>query len=323
MQRREFIKFIGGAAAAWPLVARAQQPAMPLVGYLHSASPEPYAPMMAAFRQGLKETSYVEGQNVALEFRWAEGRPERLPALAAELVRRQVAVLATGGGDPPALAARQASTTIPIVFVTSDPVRSGLVASLNRPGANITGVSLFTWELGPKRLEILRELVPTATIAVLVNPFVPNLGQQEVPDAARSIGQQVEVLYARNEQEIDAAFTAIGQTKAEALLVVSSPLFTNRRHQIVALANHYRVPTIYPLREYAVSGGLMSYGTSIADAYHQSGVYAGRMLKGERPADLPVMQPTRFELVINLKTAKALGLEIPPMLLARADEVIE
>jgi putative ABC transport system substrate-binding protein len=258
-----------------------------------------------------------------LKFRWAEGRPERLPALAAELVRRQVAVLATGGGDPPALAARQASTTIPIVFVTSDPVRSGLVASLNRPGANITGVSLFTWELGPKRLEILRELVPTATIAVLVNPFVPNLGQQEVPDAARSIGQQVEVLYARNEQEIDAAFTAIGQTKAEALLVVSSPLFTNRRHQIVALANHYRVPTIYPLREYAVSGGLMSYGTSIADAYHQSGVYAGRMLKGERPADLPVIQPTRFELVINLKTAKALGLEIPPMLLARADEVIE
>jgi putative ABC transport system substrate-binding protein len=322
MQRRHFITLLGGAAA-WPLTARAQQPRMPVIGYLHIASPEPYALMMAAFREGLKQAGYVEGQNVVLEFRWAEGRPERLPTLAAELVRRRVNVVATGGGDQTARAAKGASATIPIVFVTSDPVESGLVTNLNRPGGNLTGVSLFTIELGPKRLELLRELVPKSdSVAVLVDPSNAQ-GGQEMHDAARAVRQQIEVFTARNEQEIDAAFVTLAQKHFDALLIVSSPLFTNRRHQIVALANHHRIPTIYPLREYVSSGGLMSYGSSIADAYRQSGVYAGRILSGAKPADLPIVQPTKFDLVINLKTAKALGLEIPPNVLARADEVIE
>jgi putative ABC transport system substrate-binding protein len=260
--------------------------------------------------------------NLKIESRWAEGQLDRLPTLAAELVHRRVAVLATGGGDLPALAAKNASATIPIVFVTNDPLKTGLVASLARPDANLTGVSLFTWELGPKRLELLRTLAPKITkVAVLVNPGFP--GMEEMQDAARSIGQSYEIYHARNEQEIDAAFLEMARIRADALLIVSSPLFTNRRHQIVTLANQYRLPTVYPLREYVVTGGLMSYGTSISDGYRKSGVYAGRMLKGEKPGDLPVLQPTKFEFVVNLKTAKALGLEIPPTLLARADEVIE
>ena len=264
MKRREFITLVGGAAA-WPLAARAQQPASPVVGFLHIASPEPYKLMMAAFREGLKQVGYVEGQNIVLELRWAEDRSERLPTLAAELVRRRVNVLATGGGDQPARAAKRESATIPIVFVTSDPVASGLITNLNRPGDNLTGISLFTVELGPKRLEFLRELVPKSdNFAVLVDPanapavLSGGVPGQEMRDAARAVGQQIEVLNARSEQEIDAAFVTLAQKHADALLIVSSPLFTNRRHQIVALANHHRIPTIYPLREYVASGGLMS-----------------------------------------------------------------
>jgi ABC-type uncharacterized transport system substrate-binding protein len=322
--RRECI--ITLATAAWSLAARAQQPAMPMVGYLHIASPEPYTVMMSAFRDGLKQGGYVEGQNVLLEFRWAEGQVGRLRPLAAELARRRVNVLATGGGDEPPKAAKLESATIPIVFVTSDPVASGLVSNLNRPGGNLTGVSIFTVELGPKRLELLRELVAKSdSFAVLVDPDTTSgrVPAQEMSDAARRVGQQIEVFSARSEQEIDAAFVALVQKRPDALLVVSSPLFTNRRHQIVALANQHRIPTIYPLREYVASGGLMSYGTSIIDAYRQSGVYVGRILKGEKPAELPILQPTKFDFVINQKTAKALGIEIPDRLLARANEVIE
>ena len=279
--------------------------------------------MITAFRQGLQETGLIEGQNVMIEYRWAEGQLQRLPSLAAELVNRRVAVLATGGGDPPAFAAKQATATISIVFVTNDPVKTGLVASLNRPGANLTGVSVFTWDLGPKRLDILRELVPhAANIAVLLNPIGSGL-EEEIERAARSVHQSIHVVNARTDQEIDAAFADIVEAKPDALLVISSPLFTNKRHQIVALANHYRLPTIYPLREYVVSGGLMSYGTSISDAYRKSGVYAGRLIKGDKPNDLPILQPTKFDLVINLRTAKTLGLTIPDKLLALADEVIE
>jgi putative ABC transport system substrate-binding protein len=323
MTRRNFITLLGGAAAAWPLAARAQQAAMPVVGYLHIGSPEPYAAMITAFRQGLQETGRIEGQNIIIEYRWAEGQSQRLPSLAAELVNRRVAVLATGGGDPSAFAAKQATATIPIVFVTNDPVKTGLVASLNRPGANLTGVSIFTWDLGPKRLDILRELVPhAAKIAVLLNPISSGL-EEEIERAARSIHQLIHVVNARTEQEIDAAFTDIVEAKPDALLVISSPIFTNKRHQIVALANHYRLPTIYPLREYVVSGGLLSYGTSISDAYRKSGVYAGRLINGDKPNDLPILQPTKFDLVVNLRTAKALGITIPDKLLALADEVIE
>jgi len=270
IKRREFITLLGGAAA-WPLVARAQQQAIPVVGYLHFGSPEPYAAMITEFRQGLQETGRIEGQNVTIEYRWAEGQLQRLPSLAAELVNRRVAVLATGGGVPPALAAKRATATIPIVFVASDPVKSGLVASLNRPGANLTGVSIFTFDLGPKRLDVIRELVPhAAKIAVLLNPVVSRL-EEEIERAARSVHQPIHVVNARTDQEIDAAFADIVEAKPDALLVISSPLFTNKRHQIVALANHYRLPTIYPLREYVVSGGLMSYGTSILDAYPRAG----------------------------------------------------
>lgn len=327
MRRREFIILVGGAAAAWPLAARAQQSAKPLIGYLHMASSEPYAAMMSAFREGLKEAGYVEGQNVSIEYRWAEGQPERLPALAADLLHDQVSVLATGGGDLPARAAKQASGTIPIVFVTSDPVASHLVESLNRPGANLTGVSLFTVELGPKRFGLLRELVPHASlVAVLVDPTSGGTGDSggsQVKEAARAVDQKIEVVEASNAKEIDQAFSAIAQMQADALIVVSSPFFTNSRYQIVTLANHNRIPAIYPLRQYVLAGGLVSYGTSIIDAYRQSGVYTGRILKGAKPNDLPIQQPTKFELVINIKTAKSFGIDIPPMLLARADEVIE
>ena len=324
--RRHFMSALGSAAVAWPLSARAQQK-MPVIGYLHSASSEPYAMMMSAFRDGLKESGYVEGQNVAIEFRWAESHVERLPALAADLVGHQIAVLATGGGDLPALAAKQATTDIPIVFVTSDPIETHLVESLNRPGGNLTGVSLFTVELGPKRFGLLRECVPNAdTVAVLVDSSFSGGavgGPQTVQSAAHTLSQKTQVFSASNTEEIDEAFNAISQMRADALLVVSSPLFTNSRHQIVTLANYNRIPAIYPLREYVLEGGLMSYGTSIIDAYRQSGVYTGRIIKGAKPRDLPVQQPTKFELAINLKTANALGLNIPPGVLAIADEVIE
>jgi putative tryptophan/tyrosine transport system substrate-binding protein len=326
MKRREFITLLGGAAAlSRPQVVHAQQPAMPVVGYLHSASPEPYAPMLAAFRQGLAEAGYVEGQNVTIQYRWAEGRFELLPALAAELMQGRVDVLVADGGDVSAKAAQGATTSVPTVFtIGGDPTAYGLVRSLGRPEANVTGVTFFTIMLGPKRLELLRELVPkAATIAMLVNPRSMNPDASDVREAARSVGQSLRVLNATSGADIDAAFRTLVQEKSDALLIISNPLFTSRRDQIVTLANHFRVPTVYSLREYVSAGGLMSYGASIRDAYRQAGVYAGRILKGAKPGDLPVLQPTKFELVINLATARTLGLEVPPTLLARADEVIE
>jgi putative ABC transport system substrate-binding protein len=323
MRRREFISLLG-SAAAWPRAARAQQ-AMPMVGYLHSASPEPYSPMMAAFRHGLAEVGYVDGQNVTIDYRWAEGQFNRLPALAAELVAGRPAVLVAGGGDVSAVAAKAATTTVPIVFtIGGDPVSYGLVSNLSRPSSNLTGVTFFTITLGPKRLELLRELLPKAgKIAMLVNPKSLNPDAKEVQEAARALGQSVHILDAASEGDIDSAFRSLAQERDDALIVVSNPLFTSRREQIVTLANYQRVPAIYPLREFVASGGLVSYGASIKDAYRQAGVYAARLLKGAKPSDLPVLQPSKFELVINLKTAKALGLEISPTLLARADEVIE
>jgi putative ABC transport system substrate-binding protein len=324
MRRREVIAVLGGAAFAWALAAQAQQKAVPLIGYLHLESPDAYAPMVAAFRDGLKETGYIEGQNVAIEYRWAEGRPERLPELIADLLRKKVLVLATGGGILPARAAKEASGTIPIVFLTGpDPVASHLVESLNHPGSNLTGVSLFTRELGPKRFGLLRELVSHPDIVAVLVDATSSEGVVSVEEAAQAIGQKIEIVQASNAEEIDEAFNTIAQMRADALIVVSSPFFTNSRHQIVALANHNRIPAIYPHRQYVQAGGLVSYGTSILDVYRQSGVYTGRILKGEKPNDLPIQQPAKFDLVINLKTAKILGLPVPDSLLAQADEVIE
>jgi ABC-type uncharacterized transport system substrate-binding protein len=326
LRRRQFITLLGGAAGAWPLVARAQQAATPVIGFLHGASPEGYAPMVIAFRQGLEEAGYVEGHNVAIEYRWAEGHYNRLPALAAELVRQQVAVIVTGG-TPPALPAKAATSTIPIVInVGIDPVQAGLIASLNRPGGNVTGVALLTVELAAKRLELLHELLPTATVvALLVNPTSP-LTEPEtrgVRDAAHSLGLQLQVLNASSESEIDKAFRRLVELRAGALIVSVDPFLNNQRAQIVALAARHAVPAIYGVRELATSGGLMSYGNDLADAYRQSGIYAAKILKGARPAELPVQQVVRVELIINLKTAGTLGLIFPITLLARADEVIE
>jgi putative tryptophan/tyrosine transport system substrate-binding protein len=327
MRRREFITLLGGAAAAWPLAARAQQPAMPVIGFLSGQSQTvESAEDAAAFRQGLMEMGYAVTRNVALEYRWAEGRTERLPELAADLVSRQVAVIAAVGGNHSAMAARAASATTPIVFTSgSDPVKVGLVASLNRPGGQVTGVTWFAAELGPKRLGLLRELVPNlARVVMLVNPSNPELaGQPDMAQqAARALGWQLQIVEADSESSIEAAFAAARQGK-DAVLVGADPFFRHRRKWLVAQAAKYAIPTIYVARDYATDGGLISYGNNLADAYRRAGLQVGRILRGAKPGDLPVDRATKFELVINLKTAKALGLDVPATLLARADEVIE
>jgi ABC-type uncharacterized transport system substrate-binding protein len=321
LRRRHFITLLGGAAA-WPVVARGQQTAMPVIGFLYPQSPEAFAEPTRGFRQGLKDTGYVEGENVTIEYRWADNQIERLPAMAAELVRRQVAVIVATGGGPSALAAKAATTAIPIVFnIADDPVSLGLVASLARPGGNITGVSILSTELTTKRLDLLRELVPGGvSVAVFVNPNSP---RREIEAAAGTVGLKIQVLKASTSREIEAAFATFVRERPDALFVGSDAFFTSRRVQLVHSATLHRLPATYSAREFTDSGGLMSYGASLRDAYRQLGLYAGRILKGAKPADLPVVQASRFEMVINLQTARLLGIDVPPMLLARADEVIE
>jgi putative tryptophan/tyrosine transport system substrate-binding protein len=328
MRRRDFIAGVAGLATAWPLAARAQQSALPVVGYLGSESADLSAGRLGAFRQGLNEAGHVEDKNVTIEYRWAEGRNDRLPTLAADLVRRQVTVIATIGSTPAALAAKAATTTIPIVFqVGSDPVEVGLVASLARPGGNLTGVTNLNTELGLKRLELLHELVPTATVVgLLVNPTSPNLAQSSTKDlqaAARKLGLQLHVLQASTERDFDTVFATLHQLQARALVIGPDAFFISRSEQLGALTVRHAVPAITLYREFAAAGGLMSYGGSPKDADRRAGIYVGRVLKGERPADLPVQQTTKVELVINLKTAKALSITVPIPLLGRADEVIE
>jgi putative tryptophan/tyrosine transport system substrate-binding protein len=326
MRRRTFITLLGGAAV-WPLAARAQQQPMPVMGFLASASAEGYAYVLPWVREGLSLTGYVEGRNLAIEYRWADYQFDRLPALAANLVQRPVAVIFATGGVVSAIAAKSATTTIPIVFAQgSDPIRYGLVASLNRPGGNVTGVTFYNSALGPKRIGLLREVVPKTTVfAVLINPNNPNAipDTTEMQEAGRSIGVTVEVVQAGNDRELDDAFAKAVQLRAGALIVHIDALFQARDKQIVALAAKYAIPTMYSTRQFTPLGGLISYGTDPADVYRQAGTYAGRVLRGEKPAELPVLQPTKFELVVNLRTAKALGLKIPESFLLLADEVIE
>jgi putative ABC transport system substrate-binding protein len=323
--RRQFITLLGGAAA-WPLTARAQQPGMPVIGYVSGGSPEPSMQVIAVLKQGLAEVGLIDGRNVAFEYRYAEGRYDRLPTIAAELVRRPVSVI-VATTTPPALAAKAATSTIPIVFgATDDPVRLGLVASLSRPGGNATGVFFFLSDLGPKRLGLLREVVPTASrIGLLINPNHENAEavRKDVTAAGTVIGATIETAYAGDSASLEDAFATLVRNKADALVVATDPFFFSRRSQLAILAAKHAIPTIYNTREFAEAGGLMSYGTSLTEMFRQLGVYTGRILKGEKPSDLPVVQSIRFELAINLKTARVLGLDLPPTLLARADEVIE
>ena len=327
MRRRDFIAGLWSITAAWPLATRAQQPAMPVIGFMSGRSPEDSAHLVSAFRQGVAETGLVEGQTVTIEYRWALGDYDRSAALAADLVSRKITVLVAVGGDVSALAAKNATATIPVVFgMGSDPVKAGLVASFNRPGGNATGFTLWTSEMESKRLGLLREIVPAAQlIGILVNPKFPasvqELGDLDV--AAKGVGQRLFVAPANNDAELDAALTSFGQQRVAAVLVTAAPFFDTRLERIVSFAAQNRLPAIYQFREYAVAGGLISYGPNIVESYRSAGVYAGRILKGEKPADLPVLQPTKFDFVINLKTAKALGLTVPPTLLAEAGEVIE
>jgi putative ABC transport system substrate-binding protein len=328
MRRREVITLLGGSAVFWPLAAHTQQPARPVIGFLHSASPGPYAAYVASFQKGLNEAGYVDGQNVTVEYRWAEGRFDRLSELAAELVGRRVDAIATPGNTSAAVAAKAATATIPIIFgVSDDPVKFGLVASLSHPGGNATGINFLTSELVEKRFGLLRELVPNATrVSVLVNPANTANAEttiKQVKAAGRSLGMQIHVVNATSSGEIDAAFTILERDRPDALFVSPDAVFNGLRVQLAILAMRNRIPSVFSVREYVEAGGLMSYGTDIADMFRQVGVYTGRILKGEKPADLPVIQPTKLELAINLNTAKALGINVPPMLLARADKVIE
>jgi putative tryptophan/tyrosine transport system substrate-binding protein len=327
MRRRNFIAGLASTAATWPLVARAQQPATPVIGFLGSASPGPFAPYLAAFLAGLREAGYFEGTNVIIEYRWAEGQYDRLPGMAADLVRRKVAVIVASGANPPVLAAKAATSTIPIVFTgPDDPVKNGLVASLNRPGGNVTGAALFTSELESKQIEMLRTLVPTAAkIAVLLNPNNTNLANQisGLDDVRRSSGAQLVIHKGGAPAEIDTAFAAMAEQHTDALLVGSDPYFNAVREQIIFLAARYKLPALYTFPELVIAGGLISYGSSIADNYRKCAGYVARILKGEKPADLPILQPTKFDLTINLKTAKSLGLQIPDKVLALADQVID
>jgi putative ABC transport system substrate-binding protein len=324
--RRQFISALGGASVAWPLAARAQQPAMPAVGFLNSASANAFEHLVQAFRDGLGEAGYVDGRNATIEYRWAEGQIDRLPALAADLAQRHVAVIVTSGGDVSALAAKAATSSIPIVSaIAGDPVQEGLVASFNRPGGNLTGATLFVYSAA-KRLELLHELVPKAvTIMALFDPSDPNvvLDREAAQAAAKTLRLQLRFANAGTVSELEVAFETVDRDRPDGLFVGANPFFLFQRDQIVGLAARHTIPTIYPLREFPAAGGLISYGTRLADTYRQVGIYAGKILKGESPADLPVVQPTKFELVINLKTAKTLGLDVPPTLLAIADEVIE
>jgi putative tryptophan/tyrosine transport system substrate-binding protein len=327
MRRREFITLGSGAVIAWPLTAHAQQPAMPVIGWLSARSPAEAASVLQAFRQGLGQVGYFEGKNVTIEYRWAEGRYDQLPALAAELVSRQVTVIAATGGEPSPLAAKAATTTIPIVCTLGgDPVEAGLVASLNRPGGNLTGTTIMAVEMGPKRLDLARQLVPgTTAVAMLINPRFPTASAEarEVQDAARSFGIHINLLNASTESEIDAAFATIVEQGSGALIIGTDPFLLGQRDQLVRLAARHMVPTIYFLREFVEAGGLLSYGPNIANGYRQAGVYTGLILNGANPAVLPIVRPTQFLLYLNIKTAKTLGLQIPPLLLALADEVIE